>query len=76
MSGFGDSVTYDIDSIEGFIKGVKLYDSDMDIQEAIAIVLELARAGEEDEDFEWLPEHSEACGVVDTLTEMFERGEK
>lgn len=48
-----------------FFKARKDANTDMGLEEAVEIVLALARGLEWDENFDWELEHSEACGVVD-----------
>lgn len=54
--------------------------TDMDPAEALEIVLDLARMHEfkqmDDFDFEWEVEHSEACGIVDSILDSQERGDE
>lgn len=54
-----------------FSGGPQPYFTGMSLEEALSIVLEVARNQEYDDvgdfDFEWTADHSEACGVVDRL---------
>jgi len=44
----------------------------MNADEAMEIVLRLARSLETDDTFEWEAEYSEACGIVDIVKERIE----
>ena len=44
----------------------------MRIDEALEIVLELARTLEDMDVYEWEDEHAEACGIVDKLKDVVE----